>query len=79
MAEQPDPADEAARESEDDTGKPSPQAAPAAPTTPGPTGTDAVPNDSATAGAHAGELGPKLFAGALLVAVVAIFILRRRG
>lgn len=78
MAEQPDPADEAARESEDDTGKPSPAAAPAAPTTPGPIGTDAAPSDSATAGEHGGELGPKLFAGALLVAVVVAFILTRR-
>lgn len=78
MAEQPDPADEAARESEDDTGKPSPTAAPAAPTTPGPTGTGAAPGAGATAGEHGGALGPKLLAGALLVAVVAAFVLARR-
>ena len=78
-SEQIDPAEEAAAEQRDTTGEPSPVAAPAAPSTPGPVGDDAAPgpgSESGTSGEHRAGTGPKLFAAALLVAVLIVWLRR---
>lgn len=78
--EQIDPAEEAAAEQRDNTGEPSPIAAPAAPSTPGPVGDDAAPKrgpESPASDEHRAEAGPKLFAAALLVAALIVWLRRR--